>query len=165
MDMSNTDDKVTAKNLVIDIASRETKILPSSIIEKDHILRHLSLCLILAHAWDRAQQKNLGQDKMEAALSFFQEILEEELGDAAKDSLQPLANVVCRALEQENQVGAFVALLSDRNMSKAARKVELDKQKLLEAELKARVMQEQWPDREEIAAARFDTRLKVLQGS
>lgn len=162
--MASTDRKAAARDLVIEMALNETRGLPPAIVEDQNVFRHLSLCLVLAHAWDRTLQKDLGQDVQDVALSFFKGILDEELSGAAKDSLRPLGNVVCRTLGRDHPIGAHVSLLSDQNMSKAAKKAELDKQKLLETELKAKVMQEEWPDREELAAARLENLSTILSG-
>lgn len=146
--------KASNREIVLEMAENETSTLSQDVPDLGYPIKHLALCTILAHCHDRVFTPEISGDAKESAEEFLKGLLEESLTGSVQDSLTPLAGVISRSLGSTHPVSAWMSALADKNMSKAAKRAELEKQQLLEAELRAKVMQEEWPDRGEMAAAR-----------
>lgn len=152
--VANQGAKASNREIVLEMAENETSSLSQDIPDLGYTIKHLALCTVLAHCYDRVFTPEISGDAKEAAGEWLKALLDEALAGSPKDSLRPLAGIVLRSLGSKHPVSEWMSEFADKNMSKAAKKEEFEKQQLLEAELRAKVMQEEWPDRKEMAAAR-----------
>ncbi|GMH42169.1 hypothetical protein BSKO_10088 [Bryopsis sp. KO-2023] len=145
--------KNSAKKIILEMAASEATTLSKGLVSSKLNFEILALATTLAHFIDRTmEQKSI--EMAEKGNELMQEILQEAVVWAPKDSLAPVSETLTRALGMENSVRAWMTVLADRNLSKATKQLILEQQQLIEAELKAKVMQQEWPDRQELAAAR-----------
>lgn len=125
--------------------------------------QHVGTALALAHFLDhmyhhRPAKRVEASPWFEAANSLVQDLLTQTVKDAPKDSLMPLAQYMHHALSSDHAVTIVVQRLADANLSSATKRRQQEEQKLLEAELAAQLLEEEWPDEDEVRAARMAVR-------
>ncbi|KAL0026873.1 hypothetical protein WJX77_008203 [Trebouxia sp. C0004] len=125
--------------------------------------QHAGPALALAHFLDhmyyhRPAKRVEASPWYEAANSLVQDLLSQTVKDAPKDSLMPLAQYMHYALGSDHAVTVILRRLADANLSSATKRRQQEEQKLLEAELAAQLLEEEWPDEDEMRAARMAVR-------
>jgi len=117
--------------------------------------------LVLAHFLDRVLDSRPSKTSdapgwFEEAAALCRRLLSERARGVQRDSLMPVAAALQGALPDGHPVLKHMQELAQKNMSEAARARMEEKQRIIEAELQRRLLQEEWPDREELAAARME---------
>jgi hypothetical protein len=77
---------------------------------------------------------------------------------APQDSLRLPATVISTCLGPDHPVAVELAALADANQSVLARQQAVERQRRLQAELAAKLVEEEWPDETEMRAARMADR-------
>ncbi|KAK9815884.1 hypothetical protein WJX72_011277 [[Myrmecia] bisecta] len=121
---------------------------------------HMGAALLLAHfldrMWhDRPSRRVEASPWYEQAAALVKRELRSLTAGEPKDSLLPTSEYISATLGAEHPVAASMAELAEANLSPAAKAARAEKQRLLEAELAAALLEEDWPDRNEIAAAKM----------
>eukprot|EP00210_Caulerpa_lentillifera_P005752 g5499.t1 len=96
---------------------------------------------------------DLKDDRLyEALVPLLQELMETQCNQSKPDTLQCQSTALSSALGEGNPVSEWFWVLAEKNMSSAKRQAALEKQQRLAAINRARILQEQWPDRSQITA-------------
>ncbi|CAD7703532.1 unnamed protein product [Ostreobium quekettii] len=111
----------------------------------------------LAQFTDRALQTR-DQNIADAAGEIVRAMLQGLAKGAPKDSLLPISKSLIRAMGSDHPVAALFSVIAEANLSTTARAAIKERQRAAEARLAAQVLEEQWPDRDEIVAARVKER-------
>lgn len=122
--------------------------------------RLLGGALVLAHLLGRMLHTRPAKTSdapawFEGAAELMRRRLRELAAGAPKDTLELPALVLRMALGPTNPVAAEVTLLAEANLSPAVRKAREERERQRQVELAARLLEEEWPDVEEIKAARL----------
>eukprot|EP00873_Tetraselmis_striata_P000543 jgi/Tetstr1/420807/TSEL_011883.t1 len=123
--------------------------------------RHGAEALLLAHFLDRVLDLRPSKTSdapawFEAAAALSRRLLAHSCQGAAEDSLSPVAQAVMHALPDSHPITNALLELEQRNLSALTRAMMEEKQRIIQAELQERLLKEEWPDREELAAARME---------
>jgi hypothetical protein len=124
----------------------------------------IGAALELAHFLDRALYDRPIRTSdapawFEAAAALVREQLRVAVRGAAPDSLEPWAAVLTAALGGlDHPVAAEATALAAANVSPAEAARRVEKERARQAELAAKLLEEEWPDAEEIKAARLAER-------
>ncbi|KAL3153047.1 hypothetical protein ABBQ38_012071 [Trebouxia sp. C0009 RCD-2024] len=125
--------------------------------------QHVGSVLTLAHFLDhmyhhRPAKRVEASPWYESATSLVQQLITQTVQDAPKDSLMPLAQYMQHALGHDHTVTNIMLKLADANLSTATKARQQEQQRLQEAELAAQLLEEEWPDEDEVRAARMAVR-------
>ena len=123
----------------------------------------LGSALVMAHLLNRTsvERPALVSDApawFEAAVGLMRRVLAESVSSAPADSLAPMANLLLGSIGFEHPVARELRTLADSNESAAVKRQRSDRAKLQEAELAARLLEEEWPDENEMKALRAEER-------
>ena len=123
----------------------------------------LGSALELAHFLDRTLHARPAHTSdapawFERTVSLVRSELRELVAGALPDSLEPYAAVLEATLGREHPVAMEAASLAIANISTAERARREEKERARQAELAAKLLEEEWPDAQEIRAARVAER-------
>lgn len=122
--------------------------------------RTLGSALELAHflnrmLYDRPARSSDAPAWFEGAAALVREQLAVLVKAAPADSLETYAAILGVALGEENPIASEAAALAAANLSAAEKARRSERERARQAELAAKLLEEEWPDAEEIRAARF----------
>jgi len=105
--------------------------------------------------YDRPARSSDAPAWFEGAAALVRKQLAELVGGAAPDSLEAYAAVLSTALGNDNPVAIEAAVLAATNISPAEKTRRAERERARQSELAAKLLEEEWPDAEEIRAARM----------
>jgi hypothetical protein len=120
----------------------------------------LGSALELAHflnrmLYDRPIRSSDAPAWFEGAAALVRKQLAELVRGAAPDSLEAYAAVLTTALGTDNPVASESIVLAAANISPAEKTRRAERERARQSELAAKLLEEEWPDAEEIRAARM----------
>lgn len=125
--------------------------------------QNLGVCLALAHFIDRCLYTRPPMESdapawFETCVAFSRNILNQSFAGAPPDSLGVHSVLVSRALTPSHPISKEIAYIADRNTSEQ-KKMELkQRENARKAILAAKLLEEEWPDEEELRKARAKER-------
>ncbi|GAB4817100.1 hypothetical protein N2152v2_004146 [Parachlorella kessleri] len=119
----------------------------------------LPTALLCAHLLDRCLADRPAKISdapawFEAAAATIREALQDSASGAPPDSLQAPAALLAGLLGPEHPVSQESARLAEGNLSASTKRERAEREKMAKAELAAKLLEEEWPDANEIKAAR-----------
>lgn len=105
--------------------------------------------------YDRPAQSSDAPAWFESAVALVRTRLGEILRPSPPDSLEPYAACINAALGTSHPVAEQVSKLAEENVSAVERARRMEKERVRQAALAAKLLEEEWPDAAEIRAARY----------
>lgn len=123
----------------------------------------LPAVLVLSHFIGRmlADRPSLVVDApgwFEAAAALMRRMLQEGAAGSPPDSLLSISQIVSTTLTPEHPVAMELASLAEKNLSSSTKRQREEKIRMREAELAAKLLEEEWPDEAEMRKARAEDR-------
>lgn len=131
--------------------------LPSSL---DCCPPFLGFALLCAHLLDRCLHDRPARVSdapawFEAAVMMVRSCLQESTSNAGPDTLQASASLLDGVLGKTHPVASIVSHFSEANLSSTKKQARVEKERLAKAELAAKLLEEEWPDANELKKARM----------
>lgn len=119
----------------------------------------LGVCLFLAHFIDRSLYARPAREAdapawFETCAEFCRQRLNETFEGSPPDSLSPLSSLMTVVLGGSHPIAVELADLAERNTSEQAKLAAAERERARKAILAARLLEEEWPDEEEMRKAR-----------
>ena len=123
----------------------------------------LPAALVLAHLIGRmlADRPSLVADApgwFESAAALMRRKLQEGVAGSPPDSLLSISQIVSTILTPDHPVAMELASLAEKNLSSSTKRQREEKIRMKEAELAAKLLEEEWPDEAEMRKARAEDR-------
>jgi hypothetical protein len=125
--------------------------------------RNFGLCLALAHFVDRSLYTRPARESdapawFETCVAFSRRVLNKSFAQAPQDSLRTHSMLMCQVLTPEHPIAVEIADIADKNTSEQKKMEVKQKENARKAILAAKLLEEEWPDEEELRKARAKER-------
>jgi len=119
----------------------------------------LGVCLFLAHFIDRSLYARPARESdapawFETCVEFCRKRLNEAFAGSPSDSLSPLSSIVTVVLGESHPMAVELADMAVRNTSEQTNLAVAERERARKAILAAKLLEEEWPDEEELRKAR-----------
>ncbi|BDA49119.1 hypothetical protein COCOBI_13-2290 [Coccomyxa sp. Obi] len=126
---------------------------------REHAGEALALAHFLDETWAQRPARRIEASPWyDAAGGLAQRLLGQHTRSAPKDSLGPVARVVGAVLGPDHAVAQMLRAAAEANLSPATLTALRERERIQQAELAAALLEEEWPDEAEAAAARAAAR-------
>ena len=125
--------------------------------------RQMGACLEIAHFIDRILFARPSKESdapawFETCVEFSRQQVRALLGTAQEDSLEDFSNMFAAAVGPNHPIVAEVARLALKNTSQERKILLEERDRLMKSKIAAKLLEEEWPDEEEIRKARAEDR-------
>jgi len=125
--------------------------------------RNLGLCLALAHFIDRSLYTRPAKESdapawFETCVAFTRRVLNASFAKAPQDSLTTHSMLMSQVLTPAHPIAVEIAEIAEKNTSEQKRIEAKQKENARKATLAAKLLEEEWPDEEELRKARAKER-------
>ena len=123
----------------------------------------LGVCLFLAHFIDRSLYARPARESdapawFETCVEFCRRRLSEAFAGSPPDSLAPVSSLMTAVLGESHPIAVELADMAERNTSAQTKLAVAERERARKAILAAKLLEEEWPDEEEMRMARAKER-------